>query len=88
MRILALVPVVLLAACQVSEGENSVTVSYNQDVAANAVDDVTNAAQDAGKAIVTGTKEAGEAIENGAEAAKEKVENTDVDVTIKNEAAR
>ena len=88
MRILALFPIAALAACQVAEGENSVTVSYNQDVAENAVDDVANAAQDAGNAIVSGTREAGEAIENSADKAKDKIENTNVEVTVTNEAAR
>jgi hypothetical protein len=88
MRFIAITPLIFLAACQVSDGENSVTVSYNQDVAENAIDDVTNAAEEAGNAIITGTKEAGETIENNAEKAKDKIENTDVDLTITNEAAR
>lgn len=77
MRIFALAPLALLAACQVSEGDNSVTVSYNQDVAENAIDDA-----------ASGLQEAGEAIANSAEAAKDKVENTDVDITVTNEAAQ
>jgi len=83
MRILFLAPLGLLAACQVSEGNNSVTVSYNQDVANEAVADVANGAEEAGAAIKQGAQEAGEAIENGAD----KVRNTDVDVTVTNKAA-
>lgn len=83
MRILALAPIALLAACQVSEGNNSMTVSYNQDVAENAVADVANGAEEAGEAIANGAQQAGEAIENGAAT----VRNTDVDVTVRNEAA-
>lgn len=87
MRLIALAPLALLAACQVTEVDNSVTVAYNQDVAENAVDDVTNAAHEAGAAIVNDSKKAGAAIANGAEAAAEKVENTDIDVRVTNEAA-
>ena len=64
MRILALAPIALLAACQVSEGNNSMTVSYNQDVAENAVADVANGAEEAGEAIANGAQEAGAAIKN------------------------
>ena len=83
MRILALVPVALLAACQVSEGNNSMTVSYNQDVAENAAADVANGAEEAGAAIANSAREAGQAIENGAAT----VRNTDIDVTVENKAA-
>jgi hypothetical protein len=64
MRLIAIAPFALLAACQVSEGNNSVTVSYNQDVAENAVDDVANAAQEAGTAIANGTEEAVDRAQN------------------------
>jgi hypothetical protein len=83
MRILFLAPLGLLAACQVSEGNNSVTVSYDQNTAEEAVADVANGAEEAGAAIANGAKQAGEAIENGADA----VRNTDVDVTVTNKAA-
>ncbi len=88
MRLIALLPLALLAACQVSEGENSVTVSYNQDVAENAVDDIAAGAKEAGNAIVEESKKAGDAVADGAEKVGDKVENTDVDITVKNEAAR
>ncbi len=84
MRLIALTPLALLAACQVTEGNDSVTVGYNQAVAENAVDDIKNGAEEAGAAIVTGSKEAGAAVVNGAEAAKDKVESADVDVTVSN----
>ncbi|MEP7315432.1 MAG: hypothetical protein ABI667_01915 [Sphingomicrobium sp.] len=87
MRLIALAPLALLAGCQVTEGNNSVTVGYNQDVAENAVADIKNGAEEAGSAIVTGSKEAGAAVANGAEVAKDKVENTDVDVTVTNTSA-
>ena len=69
MRPIYLAPLALLAACQVSEGNNSVTVAYNQDVAENAVEDVANAAE-----------EAGEAIANGTEEAVDRAQNVDIDV--------
>jgi type III secretion system FlhB-like substrate exporter len=84
MRILALAPIALLAAaCQVEEGNNSMTVSYNQDVAENAVAHVANGAEEAGEAIVNSAQQAGQAIENGAAT----VRNTDIDVTVENKAA-
>jgi hypothetical protein len=47
MRIAMILPILLLAACQVSkDGHNdSVTVAYHQDVAENAVADVGNTAE-------------------------------------------
>jgi hypothetical protein len=47
MRIAMILPILLLAACQVSKDGNndSVTVAYNQDVAENAVVDVGNTAE-------------------------------------------
>lgn len=58
MRLILIAPLLVMAACDVSEGNNSVTVSYNQDVAENAVEDVSNAAEEAGEAIANGTEEA------------------------------
>ena len=83
MRIIALLPVALLAACQVTEGNNSTTVSYNQDVAENAAEDVANGAKEAGEAIANSAADAGAAIKEGAA----EVRNTDVDVTVSNKAA-
>ena len=71
MRTLLVLPLFALAACQVSEGNNAVTVAYNEDVAENAVADVTNAAQEAGGAIVNGTEEA-----------VDTARNVDVDVDV------
>ena len=80
MRILSALPLLALAACNVSEGNNSVTVSYNQDVAENAVADVAAGAKEAGAAIANGAEEAGEAVANGAETAADKARNVDIDV--------
>lgn len=64
MRALSIAPLVLLAACNVSEDDNSVTVSYNEAIAENAVEDVANAAEEAGEAIVNGTEEAVDRAQN------------------------
>jgi hypothetical protein len=73
MRILLALPMVALAACQVTEDDKNdqVTVQYNQDVAENAAQDVANAAQEAGAAIA-----------NGAEEAADTAKNVDVDVDL------
>ena len=73
MRILFAVPLLLLGACQVSKDDNSTTISFNEDVAANAAEDVGSAAQNLGSAIA-----------NEAEATADKVENKvgDVDVDV------
>ncbi|WP_118857119.1 hypothetical protein [Sphingomonas mesophila] len=76
MRALTLLPLLALAACNVSEGNNSVTVSYDQNAAEEAVADVTN-----------GAKEAGAAIANGTEAAVDKAQNVDVDVSVDSNTA-
>ena len=72
MRLLAIVPFGLLAAaCQVTEGNNSTTVSFNQDVAENAAADLGNAAE-----------EAASEISNAAGEVAEDVRNVDVDVDV------
>ena len=73
MRILFAVPLLLLGACQVSKDDNSTTISFNEDVAANAAEDVGSAAENLGSAIA-----------NEAEATADKVENKvgDVDVDV------
>jgi len=73
MRIILALPLLALAACQVSEDaqNDQITVQYNQDVAENAAADIANGAQ-----------EAGEAIANGAEQAVDTARNVDVDVDV------
>ena len=73
MRIMFVLPLLTLAACQVTEDDQNdqVTVQYNQDVAENAAADIANGAQEAGAAIV-----------NGAQGAAETVKNVDVDVDL------
>lgn len=66
MRMLFLLPVITLGACQVTEDNqnNQVTVQYNQDVAENAAADVANGAKEAGSAIANSASEAGAALKN------------------------
>jgi hypothetical protein len=78
MRIAVALPLVLLVAgCQVSKGNNEVSVTYNQDVAENAAADVGNTAQNIAADITNDVKNTGEKIEN-------KVGNTDIDVKVGN----
>ena len=73
MRVLFVLPLLGLAACQVTEDDanDQVTVQYNQDLAENAAQDIAN-----------GAREAGEAIANGAEEAVDTARNVDVDVDV------
>ena len=73
MRLTLLLPLFALSACQVTEDDQNdqVTIQYNEEVAENAMADVTNGAQ-----------EAGEAIANGVEGAAETAKNVDVDVDV------
>ena len=73
MRILFALPLLALAACQVTKDDKNdqVTVQYNQDVAENAASDVAN-----------GAKEAGTAIANSATDAANTVKNVNVDVDV------
>ena len=71
MRYLICVPLLMLAACGAShdEGNDQVTIQYNEQQAEDVASDVGNAAE-----------EAGEAVANAAEDAAATVRNTDVDV--------
>lgn len=73
MRIILVVPLLLLGACQVSKDEtnNTVSVTYNEDVAANAAADVGNTAENIASDI-------GNEVGNTADKAR----NTDVDVNV------
>ena len=59
MRFILALPLLALAACQVTTDDQNdqVTVQYNEDVAANAAADIANAAEEAGEAIVNGTED-------------------------------
>ncbi len=73
MRMIVALPLLALAACQVTKDDanDSVTVEYNQDVAENGIEDAANLA---GNVAVT--------VANDVEQAADKVENTDIDVDV------
>ena len=73
MRMLIALPILALAACQVSKDDtnDTITAEFNQDVAENAAEDVGNFAENLGGAIA-----------NEADQAADKIENTDVDVKV------
>lgn len=75
MRILFAVPLLLLGACQVSKDDNSTTVSFNEDVAANAADDVGNAVEQAGGVIANEAGRAADKVQN-------EVGDVDLDVNV------
>ena len=71
MRTLLALPLLAMAACQVTKDDanDSVTVEYNQDVAENGLEDAGNLAENVGEAIA-----------NDADRAADKVENVEVEV--------
>ena len=71
MRLLITLPILALAACQVSKDDSNgtITAEFNQDVAENAAADVGNFAENVGGAIA-----------NEAEDAANKAKNVDIDV--------
>jgi hypothetical protein len=73
MRILMALPLLALAACQVSKDEQNDTVSatFNEDVAQNAASDVGNFAADVANDVT-----------NTAEDIGDKAQNVDVDVDM------
>ena len=79
MRIaIAAIPLLLLlGACQVSKdnGNGTVSVTYNSDVAENAASDIGNTAQNIGSDISNDVQNTGAKIQN-------KVENADVSVNV------
>jgi hypothetical protein len=77
MRIFVALPLLALAACQVTKDDanGSVTVEYNQDVAENGIEDAANMA---GNVAAT--------VANDVEQAADKVENTDIDVDVNTNA--
>jgi hypothetical protein len=71
--IISTAAVLLLGACQVSKDDanDTVSVTYNEDVAANAAADVANTAENVADDVA-----------NGVDAAGERIDNTDVDVDV------
>ena len=77
MRIILILPVLLLGACQVSKDDanNTVSVTFNQDVAANTAADVGNTAQNVAADVGNEAKSTGDKIEN-------KVDNANVNANV------
>ncbi len=75
MRIAFALPLLLLAACQVSKDDTNGTtsVTYNGDLAENTAADIGNAAQNIGSDIGNDLQETGDKVSN-------KVGDVDVDV--------
>ena len=73
MRIVLALPLLALAACQVSKDEqnDTITATYNEEVAENAASDVGNFAEDVAADVT-----------NTAEDIGEKAQNVDVDVDV------
>ena len=66
MRILITLPLLALGACQVSKdnANNTVSVTFNQEVAANATEDVGNVAGNIAADIGNDVKKTGDKIQN------------------------
>ena len=66
MRALLALPLLALAACQVTKDDanDSVTVEYNQDVAENGLEDAGNLAENVGGIIANDVSDAAEKVEN------------------------
>jgi hypothetical protein len=77
MRILMAAPLLLLGACNVDRdaGNDTTTVSFNEEVAANTLEDVGETAQNIGGAIANEAEQTAAKVEN-------KVGDVDVDVNV------
>ena len=73
MRILLAVPLLLLGACQVSKDDqnDTITATYNEDVAENAAADVGNFAEEVANDVTETAEDIGD-----------KAQNVDVDVDL------
>jgi hypothetical protein len=77
MRVLIALPLLALAACQVTKDDanDSVTATYNQDLAENVAADVANSAENLAGVIAND-------VEQSAQKIQQKTENVDVDVNV------
>ncbi len=77
MRILMSVPLLLLGACNVDRdaANDTTTVSFNEEVAANTLEDVGNTAENIGGAIANEAEQTAAKVEN-------EVGDVDVDVNV------
>ena len=75
MRIAFAIPLLLLAACNVTKDGNAVTVQYDQNTAENAAADIGNTAQNIAADIGNDVQKTGDKLEN-------KIGNANVDVKV------
>jgi hypothetical protein len=75
MRIALAIPLLLLAACNVTKDGNAVTVQYDQNTAENTAADIGNTAQNIAADIGNDVQKTGDKLEN-------KVGNADIDVKV------
>ena len=76
MRVLIVLPLAALAAaCNVSTDNNAVTVQYDQNTAANALEDVGNTAQDIGNAVSNEASDAANKVDNSSIVANDEDRN-------------
>ncbi|MEO6361525.1 MAG: hypothetical protein ABIO43_13285 [Sphingomicrobium sp.] len=79
MRIAIALPLLLMAACNVSkDGNGTTTVEYDQNTAESALDTAGNKAAQIGGAIVDDVEESADKVGN-------KIGDVDVDVDVKND---
>ena len=77
MRIIVVLPLLALAACQVTKDDanDSMTVEYNQDVAEHGLEDAADLAGNVAATVTNDVKQAADKVED-------KVENTDIKVDV------
>ena len=77
MRIILTLPLLALAACQVTKDDanDSVTMEYNQDVAENGLEDVGNLAENVAATVSNDVQQAADKVENMGE-------NTDIKIDV------
>jgi hypothetical protein len=80
--ILAVTPLLLLAACNVDKDGNTVTVQYDQNTAEEAAGDVANTAKSVGGQIANEVETAGDKAQNAGAQVRDEVGNVDVDVDV------
>ena len=75
MRVILAMPMLVLAACQVTTDDKNdqMTVEYNQDVAENGIADAANTAEERAGMVSNDVQETADKVEN-------KADNVDVDV--------
>ena len=79
---LAVTPLLLLAACNVDKDGNTVTVEYDQNTAEQAAGDIANTATTVGGQIANEVETAGDTVQNAGADVRNEVGNVDVDVDI------